>query len=264
MIIYCIEYDNVIVYVGQTQRTLSERIEGHKRSMTSCDTILSKAFRKYGFDNFIFYVFHDDIDNIYFLNKYEEFYIGYYNTYPPSSFSYNMTTGGEGYIVCDEYKKKLSDSQKKRWTNEERQRHGCIMKNVHKNDITISEKQSNSQKERYKKQSERDKTSIQVKKGYIENPDRIETQRRNTRQRYIDNPELRIKQSILSKTDKRYIEGRKKAHESRRKKVKCIELNIIFNSIKECADYFGIKYPYISKVIKHNKKYKGLTLTTEV
>jgi hypothetical protein len=43
-----------------------------------------------------------------------------------------------------------------------------------------------------------------------------------------------------------------------------IELNIIFNSIKECADYFGIKYPYISKVIKHNKKYKGLTLTTEV
>jgi len=260
MIIYCIKYNDKVVYIGQTQRSLSERISGHRRSISNCNTALSNAFKKYGFDNFEFHVIHDDINNIYFLNKYEEFYIGYYNTYPPSHMAYNMTSGGEGYIVCDYHKKKLSDLQKRRWTEEKRKKHGSIMKDVHKNDKTISKKMSKSQKERYKKQSERDKTSIYMKKSYIDNPNRINIQSMNTKQRYIDNPELRTKQSILSKTDKRYIDGRKKAHESRRKKIKCVELNIIFNSIKECADYFGIKYPYISKVIKYGKKYKGLTL----
>jgi len=75
--------------------------------------------------------------------------------------------------------------------------------------------------------------------------------------RYILNPELREIQSIRSKTDPRHIEGRLKAWDSVRKKVRCVDLYIDFNSLTECANYFGVAYQSIIKSINKKRMCKG-------
>ena len=265
MLIYCIKnIEGSVVYIGQTKRNLIDRMYGHKKSMYSSNTVLARAFMKYGYDNFTFEIIHDNILSQEDLNYFESFYIKMYKTFPCGHLAYNMTTGGNCTEFDDVLKQKLSEAQLKRYSNPTaRKNHGLLMKKVFENDPTIVQKQSAMQTKRYENVTERLKTSLSGRRSYELKPERRKIQGINTENRYINNPELRLKQSILSKTDKRYINGRENAHEARRKKVYCKELNKTFNSIKECADYFGIKPTYISKVLHIGKKYKNCTLTFE-
>lgn len=97
-IIYC--YTNTIngkMYVGQTLNP-ALRYSAHKSSYQNpndkeYDSLLHRAFRKYGFENFQYEVLADDINDIDLLNQLEIYYIKHYNCKTPNG--YNVEDGGK-------------------------------------------------------------------------------------------------------------------------------------------------------------------------
>lgn len=92
MLIYIITNDvNDKVYIGQTTKTLEERIQGHRNSMvTGVTTHIYNAMRKYGWDKFHFRQIataetQEDLDYL------EQYYISKYDSVRND---YNMAFGG--------------------------------------------------------------------------------------------------------------------------------------------------------------------------
>ena len=129
MLIYLITNDvNNKVYVGQTTKSLEERIQGHRSSMVSgVDTHIYRAMRKYGWDKFHFQVIataqdQDTLNDLeaYFIQKYDSIRNGY-----------NMAPGGSintmySPVVADKHdaivrspkgRKKISESMKKSYAD---------------------------------------------------------------------------------------------------------------------------------------------------
>jgi len=97
------------IYVGQTIRNFEKRQAQHKKDSEVCDYKFYRAIRKYGWDNFNWAVIVEGVENIDSLNSLEQYWIKELDTFKNG---YNSTTGGEGYIVSDETRKKLSESLK--------------------------------------------------------------------------------------------------------------------------------------------------------
>ena len=97
-IIYC--YTNKIngkKYVGQTINP-EQRYNAHKSNYqnpnhTEYNSLIHKAFRKYGFDNFTYEVLVKGIDDINVLNELETYYIKKFNCQTPNG--YNVEAGGK-------------------------------------------------------------------------------------------------------------------------------------------------------------------------
>lgn len=111
------------MYIGQTTKTLEQRIKNHKNSMVSGkDTHIYRAMRKYGWENFEFCVIvHANSQDV--LDELEAYYIKKYDTIKNG---YNMAPGGSintmySDVVAEkhhrkmrtpEVRKKISDSMK--------------------------------------------------------------------------------------------------------------------------------------------------------
>lgn len=96
------------VYIGQTIRSLKERIAEHKRNHTA----ISEAIRKYGIDSFKIEVI-DKGNDTEELNTKEIKWIAYYNSISP--LGYNLCNGGgntTGYRHT-ESNKKIMNAKKK-------------------------------------------------------------------------------------------------------------------------------------------------------
>jgi len=116
VIIYKIENkSNGKIYVGQTQRTLQERIREHKRKSRKLSYI-DRAIKKYGLENFIVEVI-EECETIDELNEREKFWIRELNCKIPNG--YNLTDGGLGRVVTDKERKNKSESQKGHVVSEE-------------------------------------------------------------------------------------------------------------------------------------------------
>lgn len=97
-IIYC--FTNKInnkKYIGQTINP-KQRYNAHKSNYQNSNnqeynSLLHRAFRKYGFENFNYEILSKDIDDIDLLNKLEIFYITKFNTKAPNG--YNVENGGK-------------------------------------------------------------------------------------------------------------------------------------------------------------------------
>lgn len=97
-IIYC--YTNTIngkKYVGQTINP-AQRYNAHKSSYQNpidkeYDSLLHRAFRKYGYENFQYEILVNNIDNIDLLNELEIYYIKHLNCLKPNG--YNIEIGGK-------------------------------------------------------------------------------------------------------------------------------------------------------------------------
>lgn len=92
-------------YVGQTTMTMINRWNKH----TMRGHALYSAIKKYGKENFD-YIILSECNTIQQLNDAEKYFIDYYQTLSPNG--YNLTTGGEGFTVSEETKKKQSTSHK--------------------------------------------------------------------------------------------------------------------------------------------------------
>ena len=96
------------VYVGQTVRSLAERMAEHIRHD---HTAFDKALRKYGLDAFDV----EEIDSaasVEELNQKEIYWIGFYNCVVPNG--YNMCDGGgntKGFHHSEASKQKMSDAK---------------------------------------------------------------------------------------------------------------------------------------------------------
>lgn len=103
------------IYIGQTVRGLQERISEHARKK---QTIMGKAIKKYGIENFSIEII-DRAEDIEELNAKETKWIIFYNCMVPNG--YNQCYGGnntKGYTHKDESKKKMSASKKKMYVGE--------------------------------------------------------------------------------------------------------------------------------------------------
>lgn len=97
-IIYC--FTNKInnkKYIGQTINP-NQRYNAHKSNYQNSNnqeynSLLHRAFRKYGFENFDYEILSKDIDDIELLNQLEIFYIKKFNTKAPNG--YNVESGGK-------------------------------------------------------------------------------------------------------------------------------------------------------------------------
>lgn len=103
-------------YVGQTTKTIKERLKGHF-SDKKTNSYLHRAMQKYGIENFnikeLFIAFNQDS-----LNYFETFFINYYSTLRPSG--YNLRNGGQqGGTHAEETKLKIGKAHKGKNFNED-------------------------------------------------------------------------------------------------------------------------------------------------
>ena len=83
---------NSKIYIGQTRRTLSERIKDHCSKRSKQSTIITRAIHKYGIDNFDIEVLDTNIPSQKQLDELEILYISCFKSRVPSG--YNATDGG--------------------------------------------------------------------------------------------------------------------------------------------------------------------------
>jgi group I intron endonuclease len=135
-------------YIGFTVKSAEHRLKIHIRSAQSgWNSILHKAIRKYGKENFIVEVLEESDDEKFLLNEREQYYIEKYDTF---NNGYNMTLGGEGssgFKHKSETKKLISDQYKERWKNPD-----------------FLEKQKNNPRMKDKKHSEETKKKMKNKR----------------------------------------------------------------------------------------------------
>lgn len=121
--IYCIENTiNGKKYIGQSVN-IYHRFAVHKNDLNKNNhdnDHLQKSWNKYGQENFKFYIL--ELCEASELDAKECCYIDYYNTLD-WKFGYNLVSGGTfGRKLSDESRKKLSESTKLTFLNEERRR----------------------------------------------------------------------------------------------------------------------------------------------
>lgn len=88
------------VYIGITTNTLEYRMAQHKRAAEEGKQYhFYEAIRKYGFDDFIFEIVENNINDYEYLKEREIYWIKHYNSYENG---YNSTRGGEGALIRDD------------------------------------------------------------------------------------------------------------------------------------------------------------------
>ena len=98
------------IYVGKTTTSIKQRMASHKRA----DTVIGKAIRKHGWENFSVEVL-EECDTNEQINEREKFWIVTLNCKTPNG--YNRSDGGDGATGCscsDETRAKLSAASKGR------------------------------------------------------------------------------------------------------------------------------------------------------
>lgn len=148
--IYCItNLINNKKYVGQTTESDPlTRWKGHIKEVKRSNYSIHMAMRKYGIEKFHFEVIDESANNIDELNDLESFYVSFYDTF--KGHGYNMTSGGEGYIVSEETKQKMS----KRMSGDKHHYYGKHLSDEHKEKIRRSNLGNKFTKEHRQKLSE--------------------------------------------------------------------------------------------------------------
>ena len=179
------------VYVGQTVRTLEQRIDQHKRRSES---VVSQAIKKYGWENFSAEIL-EECQTQEELDRREIFWIAKLDCIAPKG--YNLNEGGSGgRTPTEETRKKASESQRKRYANPEAHR-----------------KLSIAQRKRFEDPAEHEKLS-KAQKKYYQNP---EARKKNSESKKNPSPEARANMSAAQK--RRWADSKareKKAEETRK------------------------------------------------
>ncbi len=116
--IYVIQNEtNYKIYVGQSKAPNKRWVRHKYDAMIRNHKLpLYNSIRKYGVDNFNFYIIEELPDNE--IDSSEEFWIQYFRSWD-ANYGYNLELGGcKNKIISQETKNKQSISSKKRYTNE--------------------------------------------------------------------------------------------------------------------------------------------------
>ena len=206
------------IYIGQTQRTLEERMREHCRNSRA--SYIDRTIKKYGIENFFVEII-ETCKTVEELNEREIFWIKFFDCKFPNG--YNLTDGGEGsngYKATLELSAKLSKMRKGRKnTPEQRAKISATLKG--------------------KIFSEETKNKISAAKiGHIVT-DETKKKLRNANLGKKATDETKLKMSASCKT---------------KKAVKCIELEKIFDSISAAARFFKITNNTITTACKNKNR----------
>lgn len=122
MLIYLLTNNfNDLVYIGQSTKTLEERIYWYKKDIKTKKklTPILSALKEHGIENFHFEIIEDNITSQSELDERERYWIRYYDSDNPEK-GYNRDSGGvSGGFKSKETKKLIGETTKDKWANEE-------------------------------------------------------------------------------------------------------------------------------------------------
>lgn len=235
-------------YIGQSKNILKRWKTEYK--WYKINNHLQSAFKKYGIENFDFEIIEECESNL--LNEREKFWIGIYNSFD-RNFGYNKTLGGAGtpgrtYIMPDETKNKISLANiGRKFTPEQLEEFRNIIRD---NQIVIYCYETNKYYISIANAAKELRINKNTIRGIICGTHKFALNYRfckitddinnfiiNCQQidKYIKENNLSLKQYYC------------KLGISTRKKVQCIETNIIYDSIADAAQKTGLNEKGISQ-----------------
>lgn len=235
-------------YIGQTTRSLKDRIKQHLKRK-DCLAI-KNAIDKYGIESFDITII-DKAENIEELNKKESEYIAQFKTLYPEG--YNLNTGGFNKKWSEESKKKMSKSHTgKKLSQEHKNNISKSVINVFKNN---PEKKLKGRKQAIK--------SLLVYYSKNQHPKKGKKLSEESKKR-ISQAKLGFKNPQFGKkANNNQLEALKKGTEKAKlnaKPILCHQNNQIYKSTREAAKALGIARSSIRNVlIGFRKTCKGYT-----
>lgn len=234
-------------YIGQSSKDdINERWQnGHgyySIRVGHNETVFWKAIKKYGWDNFSHEIIEDNIPTLELANEKEKYWIAYYHTFieDPNCWGYNMTAGGSGisHKQSEETKQKISNALTGREFSES---HKAKLKELaKKTSKAIVCIETNIKYESISEAST--KTGI--------SRDNIRAALKGTR-RSAGGYHWALVGDTARIREQKKLNGKCKPYKA---KVRCVELNIVFNSITEAANFIHRTSSTISNAL--NGKYK--------
>lgn len=223
-------------YIGLTKRTLNDRRVEHLREK-KCNQQFHRILQSRP-ETFIWNIVADNIEDIETLKKIEQERIRYRDSF---NNGYNATLGGDWHDVPDG---ENAYWYNKHWSEEEKE---ILSQRRRGKGIGIHNAMA--------KKENRDKVSMAKKgkpnigggwnKGIPMTDKQKEILVKATRERL---------KKYNPFSDPAII---KRISEKHSKPIKIVDLNLSFNSVKECAEYLNCSYGLISSQIKKNKNVKG-------
>jgi group I intron endonuclease len=207
-------------YVGQTN-DFNRRMYEHFNKKHKGNATLKRAITKYGKGNFEIIVLEElNTNDRRFLNEREMYYIKLYQP------EYNRTKGGsgqKGMFVSDETKEKLRIAAKLQWERKTEEERNTIIKNNLKGP-KLNHNVSEVTREKLR----------QHNLGKKQSKETVEKRKQSQQETWKKN-------------------GGKNAN-NHKKKVRIVELDMIFQSLKDCAEYIGCRPTSVSSVLKERQK----------
>jgi group I intron endonuclease len=214
--IYKITSPSGRVYIGQSIN-IKNRYRVHISSIDGVDTKLTRSFKKYGYESHLFEIL--SICNKSQLSELETHYIHKYN-----SLEEGLNTIDRDYTLVDTSKCKSNP----KWSDERKQSHSEFLKEWWKDNP------SPNRGDGFKK-----KISL-ANKGYVLAKDIDGNTIRVRKDEYDSNP------NIVGITSN-------KKQPKLNKKIRCITDDIIFESVKDAANYYNISAGNIVSYIQKGK-----------
>ena len=240
-VIYRITNDiNGKIYIGQTIRNIEDRFREHKRGMR--DNYINRAIKKYG-EKYFSVV---EIDSAYSqdeLNYLEKYWIKFYNS-QDKKYGYNIMDGGDGARISRERRLERTDFFIKNDDNgqiflsckDASNFTGISAPNIH---LCYSGKTRSAGGFIWKKINKSDVKDFSVVIC------------------------CDIKKQKANKIARKFLLSRwgKKDGSYLCKKIKCVETNQMWNSVKDAADFIGISAAYFINILHGRKSSKNLDKT---
>ena len=262
-------------YIGQTRQANPTKRWGvnGKYYKKEKQPVFYKAIQKYGWHNFEHIVLEDNIKTQEEANLREQYYIKLFHTciFDANCNGYNMTYGGDSHMshpVSEETKNKISNKLKgRKLTEETRKRMSEAQKGKPGREKTEEEKKKISEKLKgktgwskglTKETNESIRLASEKKKNYHPTEETKRKIGESSKGHHLSD-EARAKISKKNKGKVRTEETKKKLSNSqwRKRKVYCMELNIIFESAVEASKQTGVYYRNILKVCHEKRKTAG-------
>ena len=243
-------------YVGQTTNSFHYRYQGNFPKNCSNNHI-KNAINKYGWSNFEVI---EELDVAYSKKELDEkecYYIEKYQT-TDSRYGYNKKTGGANGKMCDETRRKLSESHKGRFKGEDNPFYG--RKHTEETRMKISKAQLG--KKGAKNGRSKEVICLNTMKRY-ESANIASAEMGLSHSSVTDVCSGKMSQtggySFMFYEDylRRGVWVKPKIKNTGRKKVYCKELDAIFESATQCATTLNLDRSAISKVCKGERKSVG-------
>jgi group I intron endonuclease len=241
------------VYIGQTTKTIEQRIKTHLRDMKRLNSHFYSALRLYGKEGFIWKTI-DSADTKQRLNEIEQYWIKFFEATNKNK-GYNLTKGGTGGAQTDkEVLKKMSNASKGKHPSEETKKKiaessrkskmgslnpmfGKIPWNKGKKLGPLSNEQKKFISELHKGRKRSKETGEKISKALTGKP-------------LSDEHKDKIRRIRLGTKATHETRQKMKQSSKNKKPIKCVETNIIYESVNEASNLVHINDTNIRACLK--------------